>query len=102
MHCADQKREVLYIKDNNEWTKDTDDKATLTKAIKQVAHKNIKKISEWQKAHPNYSDPDSKENDKYMKIVLNSMSGSTKEEAQKNYEKIARNITKEVIINKTN
>ena len=35
-----------------------------------------------------------------MNIVLNSMSGSTKEESNKNYEKIARNIVKETIINK--
>lgn len=35
-----------------------------------------------------------------LKIVLNSMSGSTKEESNKNYEKIAKNITKEVVINK--
>ena len=59
-----------------------------------------KQISEWQKTHPEYNDPDSKQNDKYMNIVLNSMSGSTKEESNKNYEKIARNIAKETIINK--
>jgi hypothetical protein len=35
-----------------------------------------------------------------MKLVLNSMSGSTKEESEKNYEKIAKRIAKEVIINK--
>jgi hypothetical protein len=29
------------------------------------------------------------------------MSGSSKEESEKNYEKIAKNITKEVVINKT-
>jgi hypothetical protein len=29
------------------------------------------------------------------------MSGSTKEESEKNYEKIAKNIAKEVVINKT-
>jgi hypothetical protein len=102
LHCSDSKREIIYIKENNQWTKDDDNKTSLMKAIKQVANKNIKQISEWQKVHPNYSDPDSKENDKYMRIVLNSMSGSTKEESDKNYEKIARNITKEVIINKTN
>jgi hypothetical protein len=101
IHCSDSKRETLYIKDNNEWTKDDDKKSNLTKAIKQVANKNIKNITEWQKLHPDYSDPDSKQNDKYMKIVLNSMSGSTKEESDKNYEKIAKNIVKEVIIEKS-
>ena len=100
IHCSDSKRETLYIKDDNHWIKEDDKKSNLTKAIKQVANKNIKKISEWQQLHPYYSDPDSKQNDKYMKIVLNSMSGSTKEEADKNYEKIVKNIAKEVIIEK--
>jgi hypothetical protein len=90
----------LYIKDDNQWTKDDDNKSNLTKAIKQVANKNIKQISEWQKIHPEYSDPESKQNDKYMKIVLNSMSGSTKEESDKNYEKIIKNVVKETIIEK--
>jgi hypothetical protein len=100
IHCSDSKRETLYIKDDNQWSKDDDQKTHLTKAIKQVANKNIKQISAWQKLHPEYSDPDSKQNDKYMRIVLNSMSGSTKEESDKNYEKIAKNITKEVVIDK--
>jgi hypothetical protein len=101
IHCSDSKRETLYIKDDNQWSKDDEQKSNLTKAIKQVANKNIKQIGEWQKLHPDYSDPDSKQNDKYMKIVLNSMSGSTKEESDKNYEKIAKNIVKEVVIEKT-
>ena len=77
IHCNNSKRETLYIKDDNQWIKD-DNKIVLTKAIKQVANKNIKQITEWQKKHPDYSNPDSKWNDKYMKIVLNSMSGNNK------------------------
>ena len=100
IHCSDSKREILYIKNENEWTKDDDNKSNIKNAIKQVANKNIKNISEWQKIHPEYSDPESKQNDKYMKIVFNSMSGSTKEESNKNYEKIVKNIAKEVIIDK--
>ena len=64
--------------------------------------KNIKQITEWQKLHPNYNDPSSKQSDKYMKIVLNSMSGSTKEESDKNYDKIIKNIIKETAIDKSN
>jgi hypothetical protein len=99
IHCSDSKRETLYIKDAEQWTKD-EDKTVLTKAIKQVANKNIRQITEWQKLHPEYSNPESKQNDKYMKIVLNSMSGSTKEESTKNYEKIVKNVIKETIIEK--
>jgi len=100
IHCSDSKREILYIKENNQWSKDDDQKTNLTRAIKSVANKNIKQISEWQKLHPEFADPESKENDKYMKIVLNSMSGSTKEESEKNYEKIAKNVIKKVVIEK--
>ena len=102
IHCSNSKRETLYIKDQNEWHKEDDNKTILTRAIKQVANKNIKQILEWQKLHPKYNDPDSKQNDKYMQIVLNSMSGSTKEESQKNYEKIIKNVIKETIIDKSN
>ena len=45
LHCSDLKREVLYIKNNNEWTKETDNKPILTKAIKTIANQNIKQIS---------------------------------------------------------
>ena len=100
IHCSDSKRETLYIKDEDEWHKEDEDKPILTKAIKQLANKNIKNITEWQKLHPEYIDPTSKINDKYMQIVLNSMSGSTLEESNKNYEKIIKNVVKETVIKK--
>ena len=82
------------------WQKDDEDKTKLTKAIKIVGNKNMKQISEWQKVYPEYNDPESKQNDKYMKMICNVMSGSTKEEADKNYEKVIKNIAKEVTIDK--
>ena len=100
IHCSDSKRETLYIKDSNEWVKDNDNKDILTNAIKNIAHKNIKKISEWQKLYPEFNDPDSKQNDKYLKIICESMSGGSKEETNKNYNKIIKNIVKETIIDK--
>jgi len=100
VHCSDSKRETLYIKDNNQWNKDDDDKTLLTNAIKHVAHKNMKQISEWTKEHPEYNDYESKQNDRYLKIVSEAMSGSSQEETNKNYNKIIKNIVKETVINK--
>ena len=100
IHCSDLKRETLYIKSNNEWNKESEDKAILTNAIKHVAHKNMKQITEWTKDHPQYNDPYSKDNDTYLQIVSESMSGSSKEETNKNYNKIIKNIVKETIIDK--
>ena len=37
-----------------------------------------------------------------MKMICNAMSGSTKEESNKNYERIVKNIAKGVVIDKTN
>ena len=100
LHCSDLKRETLYVKNNNEWTKEGDDKMLLTNAIKHVAYKNMKQITEWTKDNPEYNDPDSKVSDKYQQIVGESMSGSTKEETNKNYNKIIKNIVKESVIDK--
>ena len=100
IHCSDLKRETLYIKDNNEWNKETNNKVILTNAIKHVAHKNIKNILEWTKENPEYNDPTTKVNDRYLKIVSESMSGSSEEETNKNYSKIIKNIVKETVIDK--
>jgi hypothetical protein len=100
IHCSDFKREILYIKDQDQWNKESDDKVVLTKAIKHIAHKNMKQITEWTKQHPDYNDSTSKQNDRYLNIVKESMSGSSQEETNKNYNKIIKNIVKETVINK--
>ena len=100
LHCSDLKREVLYIKDNNEWTKETDNKPILTKAIKIIANENIKQINQWKAKNPNCTDSGSRKNDMYLKIVSNSMNGLTEEESHKNINKIISNIAKEIVIQK--
>lgn len=99
-HCSDYKREIIYIKENNKWTKEEPDKPILTKAIKVIANENIKNISKWRNEHPDCTKADSKSNNLYLKIVSNSMSGSTLEETNKNINKIINNVAKQVIIDK--
>jgi hypothetical protein len=100
LHCSDSKREILYIKDNNEWTKESDSKPILTKAIKIVANENIKQIKLWRDKYPDCTNSESRKNDLYLKIVSNSMNGLTEEESKKNIQKIISNVVKEVVINK--
>ena len=100
IHCSDQKREILYIKDNDKWTKEEEDKPILTKAIKTIANENIKNIYKWRQENPDCTDSDSKKNNTYLKIVSNAMSGSTVEESNKNINKIISNVAKKVLINK--
>jgi hypothetical protein len=98
IHCSDLKREVLYIKNDDHWTKEDDAKPILKKAIKQVAFENIKKISEWRNKYPGCMASDSKKNDLYLKIVGNSMSGLTTEEQLTNIDKIVSRVAKEAVI----
>lgn len=100
IHCSDQKREILYIKNDNHWIKEGEEKPVLTKAIKLIANENMKLIKDWRMLNPDCTDVDSKKNNLYLKIVSNSMSGSDKEECGKNMSKIISNVAKEVIIQK--
>ena len=100
LHCSDSKREILYIKDNNEWTKETDSKPILTNTIKHIANQNIKQINKWVQEYPDCIKSSSRKNDLYLKIVSNSMNGLTKEEGDKNINKIISNVSKKVTINK--
>jgi hypothetical protein len=101
IHCSDLKRDVLYIKDNNQWAKETDGTPVLKNAIKQVANKNIKQIQIWKEENPECTESESKKNDQYMKIVMNSMSGGTSEEQTNNISQIVKNVAKAVTIEKS-
>jgi hypothetical protein len=100
IHCTDIKREVLYVKDNDEWIKEQDEKPVLTSAIKVIANENIKNISEWRSSNPGCTHSDSRKNDLYLKIVSNAMSGSSSDETCKNIHKIIGNVSKKVIIDR--
>tara|TARA_B100000900_G_scaffold411395_1_gene431004 strand:- start:186 stop:1070 length:885 start_codon:yes stop_codon:yes gene_type:complete len=93
MHCTDLKREVLYIKDNNEWHKD-ENKEEIKVAVNKVVNKNIGNQAKWIDAHPNLEDE--KEMEKYIQMQDHSL--GTGEEIEQN--KIVKNIMREVIIKK--
>ena len=100
LHCSDLKREILYIKDNDKWEKETLDKPILINAIKTVAHENIKQIKIWKENNPGCTLSDSKKNNFYLKILSNSMNGVSDEESKKNISRIISNLAKEVTIDK--
>ena len=101
IQCSDMKRETLYIKDENKWVKEGNEKDKIKLAIKQIANKNIQQIPIWIKANPDCMNSDSRKNDTYLQIVSNAMSGSSKEEQCDNLNKIVTKISKEATIEKT-
>ena len=59
MHCTDLKREILYIKDDNIWSKD-ESKNKLKKIIKKTSGKNYDALQNWIKNNPDYMEDEHK------------------------------------------
>jgi len=99
VHCTDNKRETIYIKDEDKWEKENDQKNKLRKVIKKVASKNMCLLPKFKEAYPDCSKASSKFSDQYNKIIVESCGGSGDNDLEKE-DKIIRNITKMVTINK--
>jgi hypothetical protein len=99
VHCTDKKREVMYIKDDNKWEKEDEQKVKLRKAIQRVATKNMCLIHKFKEAHPDCSKASSRFSDQYNKIVVEACGGSGDNDSEKE-DKIIRNISKIVTIEK--
>jgi hypothetical protein len=99
VHCTDSKREVMYVKDEDKWEKENENKQKLRKAIKHVAHKNSKMLKEFKTKYPDCEKSESKFSDQYNKLIVEAMGGKGDNDLEKE-DKIIKNIAKEVIINK--
>ena len=99
VHCSDSKREVMYIKDEDKWEKENEEKNKLRKVIKHIAHKNSKLIPEFRAKYPDCNKSESKKSDQYNKLVIEAMGGSGDNDNEKE-NKIIKRIAKEVIIDK--
>jgi hypothetical protein len=99
MHCTDLKRETLYIKQNNEWEKESVDKTKIKTAIECVANKNLNNLNAWKEENPNHVIMDSKEDKEFVEIMTNSLGGMGSDR-EKNKQKIIKNVLKEVMIEK--
>jgi hypothetical protein len=99
IHCADKKREIMYVKDEDKWEKEDDTKKKIRKAIKRVASKNQRLIPKFKEEHPDCLKSASKFSDQYNKIIVESMGGSGDNDLEKE-DKIIRNISKNVTIDK--
>lgn len=90
----------MYIKDEDDTWKRDNNKLKLKSAITTIADKNLEKIPEWQNDHPNFSEIDTQDNQEYIQLTIHSIGADSKEESEKNHDKIAKNVLKEVLIDK--
>ena len=96
IHCSDLKRETLYIKDNDVWEKESENKEKMTKAVRHLQKESFGVIPDWVKEHPGCARGDNKNNDLYMEIVGNT-AGVDK---VKDVNKIVKKLAKETVIDK--
>jgi hypothetical protein len=95
IHCTDKKRETFYIKDEDKWEKDDEERKKIKNTIKKVVNKNIRMLPLFKEVFPDYNDAKSKHSDQYSKIVIESMVTDLEKD-----EKIIKNISKATSINK--
>ena len=99
VHCADSKREIIYIKDDNKWEKEDESKKKIRKVIKRVADKNARLILKFREKYPDYNKATSLISDQYNKLIIEAMGGSGDNDLEKE-DKIIKNVVKQVIIDK--
>jgi hypothetical protein len=96
IHCTDEKRETVMIKENNVWFKEGDDRENLRKIVSTVISKNLFLLAEYQEKYPDCNTYDSHRSDEYTKIIMETATN----QAEKKKEKIFRRIAREVVIDK--
>lgn len=102
IHCTDLKRETLYIREENAWEKDNQEKTKFKKALNAVVRKNMMQIKQWQQENPNCEILDSNEYVLHLNIMRQSLGGGNLEKTERNNEKIMRNIAKHVLVDRKN
>jgi hypothetical protein len=101
VHCTDQKREVMYVKEDNIWEKEDEANKKLRKAIRSIAHKNICMLKAFREKYPDCEEYDSKKSSQYNKLVIEAMGGKGDNDYEKDT-KIIKKIAKAVGIDKNN
>jgi hypothetical protein len=98
IHCTDKKRETVYVKDENKWEKEDENKTRLRKAINYVANENTLLIPQWKAKYPDYNDSSSICSDQYNNMIIEVLGGEDSSDI--NEYKIIKKIAREVIIDK--
>ena len=95
IHCTDIKRETMYIKDQNEWSKDTDELTKLRKILTRITMNNYRKVPDWKTAHPKSEEMDTRDYNfcyKMMRVIL----GDVEDAQIKLDNKIIKTMSKEL------
>jgi hypothetical protein len=99
VHCTDQKREIIYIKDEDKWEKEDDKKQKFHKFLKKIINKNQRLILKFQEVYPDYNKYSSPNSTRYDKIVIEALGGRGDNNLEKE-DKILSIISKTIGVDK--
>jgi hypothetical protein len=99
IHCTDVKRETFYIRDDNKWTKDKDNRR-IVGAINRVIRKNQANLHLWREKNPRYDVMNTAEYEFHLEIMTQCIGGGMDKETSNN-RKLIRNLAKLTSIEKT-
>ena len=99
LHCTDLKRETMYIKDNDEWSKDTPENSKLRRMIDCVAKQNYNKIPLWRQEYPECEDWNNPKYDFCIDMMRNVL-GDMGDEQIRLDNKVIKNLSKHIIVDK--
>jgi len=98
IHCSDTKRDIVYVRTDNVWEKETNSYDRVRLLVRQVTHKNIKLLPLWTEEYPQAKDIHHSLNDTYIGMVGQAMGG--RGDLEENENKIIKKIAKTVYIDK--
>ena len=99
VHCTDTKREVMYVKDEDKWEKENDNKPKIRKMIKHVTHKNTKLLKDFKAKYQGCEKSESKYSNSYDKLVIEAFGGKGDNDDEKE-NKIIKKISNVTTIDK--
>ena len=95
IHCTDAKRETIFLKENNVWTKDDNGHSRLNSIIEKVEYRNVVCLHQWCLDNPDAMVNNHEKNLLRDKIYLQTLLGDPKTR-----EKVVKNIAKEVALDR--
>jgi hypothetical protein len=95
IHCSDAKREIMYIKENNIWSKDGPNNENMRTFVQYIERKNIRLLSAYIDENPDCMDSDSPLNDHYLRLTGNATCAT-----EEHIDKVIKKIAREVVIDK--
>jgi len=100
IHCTDLKRETIYVKNNDTWTKEGPNQENMHRIINTTYRKNQNEMRAFLRENPHLSDTKSPDWDYYMRLVRKSMGGICENEDARYAAKIIKGLAKMVVVDK--